>query len=160
MDGPTLLDNGILVTGSSGGYVLGIQSNGNHLNDRVPWPKYKHDLRNTSNPLTPIRDSNPPLAVGEPQPGAGVELAPPAPNPVLRSARISLALARATRVTLAVHDLAGRRVRTLASGTLAAGIHQCLWDRTDDGGRAVPPGVYRVRASAGALVRSRSIVVL
>jgi len=30
---------------------------GSHLAADVPWPKYKHDLRNTCNVLTPIRSS-------------------------------------------------------------------------------------------------------
>ncbi len=55
--GPTITDNGLVVTGSNGGYVVAFRAFGDHLADDVPWPKYKHDLRNTSNVLTPIRDS-------------------------------------------------------------------------------------------------------
>ena len=55
--GPTITDNGLVVTGSNGGYLVALRAYGDHLADDVPWPKYKHDLRNTSNVLTPIRDS-------------------------------------------------------------------------------------------------------
>lgn len=54
--GPTILNDGTIVSGTNGGYIVAIKGNGNHLNDQVPWPKYKHDLRNTANVLTPIRD--------------------------------------------------------------------------------------------------------
>ncbi len=55
--GPTITDNGLVVTGSNGGYLVAFRAFGDHLADNVPWPKYKHDLRNTSNVLTPIRDN-------------------------------------------------------------------------------------------------------
>jgi flagellar basal-body rod modification protein FlgD len=46
-------------------------------------------------------------------------------------------------VRLRILDLAGRTVRTLADGSLAAGTHTVHWDGRDGDGRAVPPGVYR-----------------
>jgi outer membrane protein assembly factor BamB len=53
--GPTILDDGTVLVGSNGGYLLAFEGNGNHLADDVPWPKYKHDIRSTANPQTPIR---------------------------------------------------------------------------------------------------------
>ena len=64
--GPTILNGGTIVTASSGGYLIALRGNGNHLADDVPWPKYKHDLRNTSNVRTPIRDST----MGDPKASA------------------------------------------------------------------------------------------
>lgn len=47
-------------------------------------------------------------------------------------------------------DLAGRKVRQLASSTFAAGRHEVAWDGCDDHGRALPAGVYACRVgSAG-----------
>lgn len=57
--GPTILDDGTVVSASNGGKIVAIRGNGNHLADDVPWPKYKHDLRNTSNVKTPIRSTSP-----------------------------------------------------------------------------------------------------
>lgn len=57
--GPTILDDGTIVVGSNGGYLVAVEGSGNHLADDVPWPKYKHDLRSTSNPATSIRNHSP-----------------------------------------------------------------------------------------------------
>jgi len=50
-------------------------------------------------------------------------------------------------VTLAVHDLGGRLVRTLWDGALAAGRHSLVWDGVDARGAAAASGVYLVRLS-------------
>jgi hypothetical protein len=65
------------------------------------------------------------------------------PNPA-RTAHIAFQLPRQATVDLAIVDLAGRRVATLASGPLPAGAHQRTW--TAAGAR---PGVYFVRLRAG-----------
>ncbi len=53
--GPTLLDNGLMVVGTNDNKLLAFRSFGSHLSDTAPWPKYKHDLRNTSNATTKVR---------------------------------------------------------------------------------------------------------
>jgi flagellar hook assembly protein FlgD len=45
-------------------------------------------------------------------------------------------------VTLAVHDLLGRRVRLLYDEPAQAGYYRLEWDGRDDGGRAAGSGVY------------------
>jgi flagellar hook assembly protein FlgD len=58
-----------------------------------------------------------------------------------------------------VFDLAGRAVRSLASGVFAAGEHAITWDGRDDGGQTVPSGVY-VTALTSAGVREFCKVVV
>jgi len=70
-----------------------------------------------------------------------------APNPFNPSTTIRLDLPRREAVTLAVHDLGGRLVRTLWDGTLAAGRHALAWDGVDARGANVASGVYLVRLS-------------
>jgi hypothetical protein len=83
------------------------------------------------------------LAVGGP---VAVDfLAPPSPNPFRGRASFRFGLARAGEVQLELYDVSGRRVRSLASGTLAAGEHFTAWDGRDQRGNAVQPGVYFVR---------------
>jgi len=53
----------------------------------------------------------------------------------------------------------GRRVRTLAAGTLAAGPHDARWDGDTEGGRACPAGLYFVRLSVDGVVRSKRVVL-
>ena len=50
--------------------------------------------------------------------------------------------AGAGHVPLVVYDVTGRRVRTLAAGELAQGLHSTAWDGLDDSGQAVSSGVY------------------
>jgi len=86
---------------------------------------------------------------------------PPAfPNPASQATRLSLTLPSAASVELIVYgqDFRGGPfrvfpVRTLVSGTLAAGFHQVIWDLSDDQGAGVEPGLYRavVRVDGRAL---------
>ncbi|UCH78245.1 MAG: hypothetical protein JSU81_11075 [Candidatus Coatesbacteria bacterium] len=59
------------------------------------------------------------------------------PNPVTNSTRIEFACPFSVRVELAVYDVAGRRVATLAEGVYPQGIHRVQWTPVD-----VAPGVY------------------
>jgi hypothetical protein len=67
------------------------------------------------------------------------------PNPATGPARISFTLPSEGRVALLVYGLRGERVRTLASGTMGAGLHQITWDGLDEKGHTVRPGTYFVR---------------
>jgi carboxypeptidase T len=100
-----------------------------------------------------------PAAVG-PAAATGLELAAPWPNPVRTLARLGFSLPRAGTLDLVVHDLQGRRVRTLAGGPRAAGRYTMGWDLRDDGGRRVAPGLYLVRLSGEAGSCTRRVVVL
>lgn len=76
------------------------------------------------------------------------------PNPATGGARISFVLPTAGTAEVSVYDLTGRRIRTVASGAMAAGLQGVRWDGEDDRGRAAPAGVYfcRVRSAAGTAV--------
>lgn len=84
-----------------------------------------------------------PLDVGEPEVTA-FALALRSPQPARGAVEVEYALPLATRLTLDVFDLAGRRVATLASGPHAAGIHRARWEPASDAGA----GVYFVRLRA------------
>ena len=85
-------------------------------------------------------------------PGSGVPrelwLARATPNPMRDAATLRFGLPRAGRVSLAVFDQQGRRVRSLRDGALEAGEHAVRWDGRDEGGRAVASGLYFVRLEA------------
>jgi hypothetical protein len=84
----------------------------------------------------------------------------PRPNPARSVATLSFTLARAGEARLEVFDLAGRRVRVLASGSVTAGPHEARWDLRDDAGHTVPAGVYLARLTAPAATGVRRFVVL
>jgi subtilisin family serine protease len=95
---------------------------------------------------------------GEPPAGSRTALSAPYPNPVSGGAGVEFELSEADAdapVTLAVYDLAGRRVATLFEGELAAGRHALAWDASGLG-----VGVYliRLQTAGGSLVR-RAVVV-
>ncbi len=70
-------------------------------------------------------------------------------NPFHRTVSFTLRLPDATQGTVTIHDVAGRTLRTLVDGSLDART-TLTWDGRDGRGMAVAPGVYFVRASAGA----------
>jgi flagellar hook assembly protein FlgD len=70
------------------------------------------------------------------------------PNPFRSRVGIHFTTTRSDPVRVAVHDLAGRRVRTLHRGGLAPGDHAFVWDGHDAQGRPASPGLYVVRVEA------------
>jgi flagellar hook assembly protein FlgD len=87
-------------------------------------------------------------------------LLPNAPNPFNPSTRIHFQVARPGRVDLAIYDVNGRLVRTLADGHLEAGPHALIWDGHDDADRLASSGIYFVRLHAGSRTDSRRVVLL
>lgn len=69
-------------------------------------------------------------------------------------ATLVFALPDERMVSLAVFDLAGRRVETLERNRLPAGVHQLSWDAT-----RVPSGVYFCRLDAGSLQATRKVLI-
>lgn len=89
----------------------------------------------------------------------GLRLAAPAPSPARAGVVFTYESEPGRAAELSVVDVAGRRVARLeAGGTDGAG--RAAWDLRDQGGRRVPPGVYRVRLSDGRGIETRSFVVL
>lgn len=87
-------------------------------------------------------------------------LDPPWPNPATRAARVAYRLPRVEAVTISVHDVAGRRVRTLLDEKFAAVERTDLvWDLRSDAGESVAAGLYFVRLVASDAVRTQRIVV-
>jgi hypothetical protein len=68
-----------------------------------------------------------------------------APSPFAGETRVLVSLARPGPVSLTVHDVAGRRVRTLVDGALAARAYGIAWDGRDDLGAEASAGVYLLR---------------
>ena len=72
------------------------------------------------------------------------------PNPFNPQTAIRYSLAGPGRVTLAIYDVLGRRVRTLVDHSQAAGRYQVEWNGLDDQGRSVASGTYLYRLDAGS----------
>ena len=85
---------------------------------------------------------------------------PASPNPLMSRTRIAFELPRAAVARVALYDAAGRLVRVIADGPLAAGTHTQTWDRRDQSGRPVAQGVYFLRLDAGRDQSHQKLVVI
>lgn len=56
--------------------------------------------------------------------------------------------ASTTSLNIEIEDANGQLVKTIPMGTQAAGDVQFTWDGTDQNGNYLPPGGYRIRATA------------
>jgi len=67
------------------------------------------------------------------------------PNPFNASTKIPVSIPFTTQVKLAVYNMLGQEVRTIYSGTLAAGRHLFEWNGNDANRKALSSGVYIFR---------------
>lgn len=67
-----------------------------------------------------------------------------APNPARQATRLAFSLARDARVRVRIQDVAGRTIRGIDVGALAAGQHSLAWDMRGDDGAISRPGMYFV----------------
>jgi hypothetical protein len=81
------------------------------------------------------------------------------PNPVRGETTIKYALPEAADVELAVYDLSGRRLVHLLCGRRPAGVHEVRLRAATERGKALPPGVYLYRLTAGTEAATRKLVV-
>ncbi len=83
------------------------------------------------------------------------------PNPSRGETTIHLDLNRPVRVTLAIFDVAGRRIRLLLRNEpMPAGRHDRTWDGRCDNGRPVASGIYFCRLSAGDVEDTKKLLLL
>lgn len=82
------------------------------------------------------------------------------PNPFNPATTIAYTLPERSAVLLTVHDILGRRVRTLAKEIEEPGFKSVVWDGTDDLGQQVSAGVYLYRIQAREFVQTRKVVLL
>lgn len=81
------------------------------------------------------------------------------PNPFTRTTTIRYSLPERAHVQVDVFDLLGRRVATLASGTMDAGHHELTWNGVDAAGRVAGNGVYFVRMTAKEFEAVRRVLL-
>ena len=77
------------------------------------------------------------------------------PNPVRDRATVAFAVAEPGPVRLTVHDVLGRRVRTLAEGPLAAGEHSATFDAA-----GLRSGIYLMVLEAGGQRATRKVMIV
>jgi hypothetical protein len=117
----------------------------------VTWARV-NDVEVVSRPSPPVLPVLPALSL----------LGSAMPNPASDAARFELAIAAkdAGAATIRVLDLAGRVVRDLSPGELAAGVHPLAWDLRGTDGRRVAPGLYFLHARSRTFAASRPVIVV
>jgi hypothetical protein len=83
-----------------------------------------------------------------------------APNPLRQGVSVDFDLPAAGRLSVQVHDVHGRLVRTLFDADHGAGPGRVSWDRDDRNGNAVPAGVYWISLRCGSCMATRTVVVM
>jgi subtilisin-like proprotein convertase family protein len=82
------------------------------------------------------------------------------PNPFNPKTMIRFDLPTTGRVDLAIYDVTGRRVATLAGGSMDAGFHEVEWLGRDDKGASLSSGVYFSRlAFDGQVLKSKMLLL-
>ena len=82
------------------------------------------------------------------------------PNPFNPETTVAFELEHPETVNLAVYDVRGRKVTTLAQGLMSAGAHSVVWNGTDASGNTVASGVYFCRLEAGNASSTRKLLLL
>jgi hypothetical protein len=82
------------------------------------------------------------------------------PNPFVSSTTIAFSLAGRSNVKVAIYNIVGQKVATLAGGPYQPGRHILRWDATDRWGNRVSPGVYFYRLQAGSYGSAKKLLVL
>jgi hypothetical protein len=129
--------------------------------NRAPWPTYQANSHRNGTygfvVTTAIGDDEPPRVDL-----TRARLFQNHPNPFNPTTRIEFVVPEggAQRVTIAVFDVTGARVKTLVDGTRTPGAHVTEWDGRDNNGRPVGSGVYFCRLQAEGAVLTRKMVLL
>ena len=84
------------------------------------------------------------------------------PNPFNPATTIRFALPEAGEADLAVYDVLGKRISTVASGNFDAGVHAAIWNGMTDDGIEMPSGIYfyRLRCGDSETTITKSMVLL
>ncbi|MCK4255506.1 T9SS type A sorting domain-containing protein, partial [candidate division WOR-3 bacterium] len=82
------------------------------------------------------------------------------PNPFKFETTIQYYLMVKSSVNIAVYDITGKLVRTLAQDIYDAGYHQITWDARDDKGYEIAGGVYFCKLQTGNIVTTKKMVVI
>ncbi len=123
---------------------------------------FNGDVTTVGGWLLSLRDETfAPTAVGDQgPPRAPAVVLQAAPNPFNPATTIRFALDRVREVTLSVHDLRGRHVTDLLSGSLPAGEHRATWRGRDASGRPVASGPYLLRLHGPGLEATRMVTLV
>jgi len=91
---------------------------------------------------------------------AGMTLSANHPNPFTHMTAIDIDVPSARLVSVTVHDLSGRSIRTLFTDTTAPGQRTVTWDGRSDAGVPVPSGMYYYVMTVDGQLLSKKMIKL
>ena len=71
------------------------------------------------------------------------------PNPFVNSATVEVCLKEAGDLKVDIHDILGKRIRTIYDGMSEGGTRFFTWNALNDHGSHVPSGIYLCRIRNG-----------
>ena len=92
-------------------------------------------------------------------PAGPLTVDPAYPNPFSSHVSVPFSIDAAGRVSVTVYDLAGRAVRSLSAGEMAAGAHTVVWNGIGDGGETMGSGIYFMRISTADAAVTRRVIL-
>lgn len=81
------------------------------------------------------------------------------PNPFNPSTIVHFGLPTLGNVRLTIYNTAGQLVRQLVSGPMEAGVHEVVWDGTDNRGRRLSSGVYLCKFQVDDFVAQKRLIL-
>jgi len=87
-------------------------------------------------------------------------LGPAVPNPFNSSVEISFEIPVKCAIELSIFDVAGRQVKTIASGEFDVGAHHAIWNGKDDTGAEMPSGAYLYRLRADGFTDTKKMTLI
>jgi hypothetical protein len=82
------------------------------------------------------------------------------PNPFNPITEIMFSIPMEAQVRIRIYNVMGQMVRTLTEQRYSTGIHQIMWNGTDDNGISVGAGVYFYRMEAQQYVQTKKMLLL
>lgn len=82
------------------------------------------------------------------------------PNPFNPETRINYGLPTASYVELTVFNLLGQKVKVLINQKQTAGMHQIIWNGTNDAGQMMASGMYFYQLKADNFMQIRKMVLM
>ncbi len=82
------------------------------------------------------------------------------PNPFNPTIHLRILQAEQAHVRVDVHDILGRRIRTIQDGVLPAGQADLSWDGKETAGGPAASGIYFLSYKSGELVENMKVVLL
>ena len=140
---------GTIYFGSSDGNLYAIYSESKGLANS-PWPKFRHDNRNTGNVKTLVSIKEDKSVTPQ-----KYTLYPMYPNHFNPATHVKFSLPKAGKVEINVFNILGQKVAKLLDAKKSAGVYDISWDAS-----RLSSGMYFIRFESGRYVKVRKCLLL